>query len=174
MDFQNKPVIFTHRLCLRHICDADQDSMIALLTNAEIGKTYMLPVLSSREEELRMFARFKELSVSADHFVYGICLGNKLIGFLNDVQTNGSEMELGYVIHPDHHNKGYATEALDAAMQVLFSMGCSAVIAGAFAENPASMRVMEKCGMTRTAQEEIISYQGEDHRCIYYRKERPL
>lgn len=174
MDFRNKPVIDTHRLCLRHICDADQDSMIALLTNAEIGKTYMLPVLSSREEELRMFARFKELSVSGKHFVYGIYLEDRLIGFLNDVQTHETQIELGYVIHPSHQNQGYATEALDAAMQTLFSLGCSAVIAGAFAENTASMRVMEKCGMTRTAQEEIISYKGEDHRCIYYRKDRPV
>ena len=108
------------------------------------------------------------MSVSDKHFVYAICLNNKIIGFINDVNINDKEIELGYVIHPSQKNKGYATEVLQKAIQIASELGYSAVKAGAFEENLASMRVMEKCGMTRIEQEDTIEYRGKNHRCIYY------
>ena len=46
-------------------------------------------------------------------------------------------------------------------------MGYSRVIAGHFEENPASRRVMEKCGMGPMDREENIEYRGVPHRCLY-------
>ena len=42
------------------------------------------------------------------------------------------------------------------------------MVAGAFEENKASMRVMEKAGMTRITLEEDINYRGASHHCLYY------
>ena len=42
------------------------------------------------------------------------------------------------------------------------------VKAGAFEENLASMRVMEKSGMHRIQQEDTIEYRGKVHRCFNY------
>lgn len=50
----------------------------------------------------------------------------------------------------------------------LFQMGYKQVITGAFEENIASRRVMEKCGMILTESEEKIEYRGKVHRCVYY------
>ena len=57
-------------------------------------------------------------------------------------------------------------------MSALFSEGFSAVKAGAFSENAASIRVMEKCGMTKTGETEQIEYRGKTHTCVYYAIER--
>ena len=95
-------------------------------------------------------------------------LDDELIGFFNDVENDGSRIELGYVISPAHWGKGYATEMLRGAVADLFSRGYQEVVAGAFEENKASMRVMEKAGMTRITLEEDIDYRGASHHCLYY------
>lgn len=170
MKLKNMP-INTERLCLNYINDNDKEDVIELLTNDEIRKTFIIPSFKSHDEEIQMFEALKAMSVSDEHFVYGIYLNGKIIGFINDVDNNQREIELGYVIHPSHSNKGYATEVLEKSLQIIFMSGYDVVKAGAFEENLASMRVMEKCGMIRTEQEDIIEYRGKQHRCIYYKKE---
>ena len=168
MKLDNSRMIHTDRLCLHSITENDKDDMIELLTNAEISKTFMIPDFKSHEEEVQMFEALKMMSVSEEHFVYGIYLNDKMIGFINDVDIGGKEIELGYVIHPNQQNKGYATEVLQKALAMILKSGYTSVKAGAFEENRASMRVMEKCGMKRAAQEDTIEYRGKKHRCIYY------
>ena len=53
-------------------------------------------------------------------------------------------------------------------MEWLWRHGFRKVIAGAFEENRASLRVMEKCGMTLQPETEDIDYRGKIHRCVYY------
>jgi RimJ/RimL family protein N-acetyltransferase len=170
MKFPNRPRIVTQRLCLRQISPEDREEMFALLTNEEVSRTYMIPEFQSEEEINRLFEVFQRLSRSEDRFVYGISLDDRLIGFLNDVEVREGDVELGYVIHPDQKGRGFATEALGAAMAELFDAGFSTVRAGAFEENRASMRVMEKCGMALTGEEEQIEYRGKMRRCICYAK----
>ena len=67
----------------------------------------------------------------------GIYLGDQLIGFVNTVEAEKSCIELGYVIHPAHHNHGYATEMLQAVIADLFEKGYHEICAGAFQENTA-------------------------------------
>ena len=116
----------------------------------------------------------KTMSASDARYVRGICLNDRFIGLINDVGIDGGEIELGYAIHPDYKNKGYASEALKKSIEILFEMGFSVIKAGAFEENRASMRVMEKCGMRRTEEEDVIEYRGESHRCLYYEIKRDL
>lgn len=161
-------IIHTGRLCLHPFADTDMDDVIALLTNEEITQTYVVPDFSLHEEEVKLFEALQEMSESGQHFVYGIYLKDRMIGFINDVDCSEAEIEIGYVIHPSQQNKGFATEVLAASIQELFALGYSVVRAGAFEENIASMRVMEKCGMTRIAQTESITYRDRVHRCIFY------
>jgi RimJ/RimL family protein N-acetyltransferase len=93
-----------------------------------------------------------------------------LVGFLNDVEIENGAIELGYVIHPRFQGNGYATEALGIAIGELFHLGFQAVITGAFRQNAASIRVMEKNGMTRIEKTEPIEYRGKTHICVYYTK----
>lgn len=155
---------------LKQITDAQQEPMLELLTDEKIKQTYMLPDFECKEAAIPLFRRLCTLSREPGRFVRGIYDGDILVGFLNDVEIDGCSMELGYVIHPAHWGKGYATAALKLAMKQLFARGFQEVIAGAFEENCASLRVMEKAGMTRMAKTEDIEYRGTRHRCIYYSK----
>ncbi len=172
MKFVKKEKIETMRLSLHLILERDAEDMIALLVSDEIKQTYMIPDLTTHEEQMKMFERFCALSVSEEHFVYGICKENKVIGFLNDVEIGENFVELGYVISPEYKGRGYATEALSAAMEEIFASGFECVRTGAFVENLASIRVMEKCSMTRTDQVDFIEYRGKKHRCVYYEKRK--
>ncbi|NLV51531.1 MAG: GNAT family N-acetyltransferase [Clostridiales bacterium] len=80
---------------------------------------------------------------------------------------------LGYVIHPQFHGLGYAAEALSAVIIYLFDKGYRQIIAGAFENNVASIRVMQKCGMVQTDKTAMIPYRSEIHRCIYYSIKSP-
>lgn len=166
-------MIQTPRLSLQPVLDDDLEEVVELLCNDEIKQTYMVPDFKSREEAVGMFERFKQLSHEQDRFVYGVKRNGKLIGLLNEVDISGGTIEVGYVIHPTHKNNGYATEALQAALQELFRMGYDTVRAGIFEENAASRRVIEKCDMELIALEEKIAYRGKTHCCIYFEKKNP-
>ncbi|MGN0976555.1 MAG: GNAT family N-acetyltransferase [Faecousia sp.] len=152
---------------IRPLTPADQAAMLELLTDESIKQTYMLPDFETKEDAIPLFLRILERSRDNSHFERGICVDGVLVGFLNDVEIHDGTIELGYAIHPAHQGKGYATAALKAAIEELFRLGCREVVAGAFVENAASLRVMEKAGMTPLEKTEIISYRGTEHLCVY-------
>ena len=160
--------IRTPRVCLRPLVPRDRDAVTDLLTDAAVAQTYMLPVFAAREEAYPLFARLCALSADPARFVRGIAHNGTVIGLINDVEMIGGTVELGYALLPAHWNNGYAAEALAAAVQALFARGFSAVRAGAFEENAASLRVMEKCGMVKQDYTDDWEYRGVTHTCIYY------
>ena len=92
--------------------------------------------------------------------------------YLTKVYKDGESIELGYVIDPIYKNNGYATEALKASIKELFNVGFSKIIAGAFENNIASMRVMEKAGMKRSEIIEVVEYRGNTYNCKMYSIEK--
>ena len=167
--------IGTERLCLRAIRPEDEDSLIALLTDGEVGKTYMVPDLPDEETKSEFFRRLQERSGRPENLLFAVAKEERLIGLIHKVAKEGDRIELGYAILPAEKNRGYASEALQAMIGALFAKGFRVVEAGAFAENAASQRVMEKCGMKRLEKTETVSYRGQDHLCVYYgiKNERP-
>ena len=149
---------------------ADLETMLDILTNDCVKQTYMLPDFPSREDAVPLFQKLVGLSGDSRRFVRGIYSDETLVGFLNDVEIENGAIELGYVIHPRFQGNGYATEALGIAIGELFHLGFQAVITGAFRQNAASIRVMEKNGMTRIEKTEPIDYRGKTHICVYYTK----
>ncbi len=167
----NDPII-TPRLTLSPVGPEDREALAALFRNEEIGKTYMVPVFGSEDEEDAFFDRFFEMSRSGKRFIYGIRLGGKLIGMINEVCAGNGEIELGYFIDPAEKNRGYASEALSGTVPVFLSSGFDTVKCGAFEENGASLRVMEKSGMKKSGETDEIEYRGKTHKCVYYAAHR--
>ncbi len=153
---------------LRPFLPGDQDRMLEILTDNTVNKTYMLPDFAQKEDAIPLFQRLKSLSCDENRFVRCIDVQGNVVGFINDVVVKDGSIELGYVIHPDSQGKGYMTAALKTAIHTLLDFKFTTVICGAFEENAASMRVMEKCGMHRLEETEIIDYRGKEHLCIYY------
>jgi len=163
-----KPSIVTPRLLLRTMVQADMEQLLFMFKNDQIRQTYMIPDFPSEEAAMQLAQRFIALSAGEEKLVAGIAQGETLIGFINEVESGEDWIELGYALHPAYHGRGYMTEALSAMISDLFDRSTSCVLAGAFEENTASIRVMEKCGMTRIEKTESIDYRGKCHRCIYY------
>ena len=158
----------TNRLEIRPIDPADKDYVIDLLTDETVGKTYMLPEYKCREEAAPLFQRLVQMSREDGRYVAGVYLDGRFIGMMNETEIQGKQIEMGYAYLPAYYNRGFATEAFSGAICYLLDRGFETVLAGAFAENPASLRVMEKCGMTRQSYTDELEYRGLTHTCIYY------
>lgn len=161
-------MLTTERLVIKPYDDNDEDRMIDLITNETIKETYMISDFGSREEAVAMFEKLHKYSWSNEHYEFGIYKQNELIGFVNDVSIESDSIEIGYVIHPDFHNNGYASEMLSSVIEDLFQMGFYTVIASVFETNKASCRVMEKSGMKRIEKETDVFYHNKWQHCIYY------
>ena len=58
-------------------------------------------------------------------------------------------LTVGYALAPEVWGKGYATEALSAAIEAGFALtNAIEMLASAHVENAASRRVLDKCGFT--------------------------
>lgn len=161
-------VLKTERLVLRPYEEGDMDAAIRIFCDDQVKKTYMLPDFPDRAAAEALFARLQKISLDPDRINYVIALGGQLIGFINDCGIDGDSVEIGYAIHPDHWNRGYATEAFRAVIAELFRMGFTRVEAAHFEENPASGRVMRKAGMHPITKTETIEYRGKKHLCLCY------
>ena len=166
---KNKPEkISTKRLIMKEMRESDLMDMVDIFSREEVSATFMLPVFNCKEDKELLFHKFVAWSKDGNRFVYGVYFGHKLIGFVNDVEIADDEIELGYVINPDFKGQGYATEVLVASINTLLDIGYNTVKTGAFVENKASIRVMEKAGMTKIDYEDQVSYNGQMHTCVYY------
>ena len=162
MNFQTK------RLEVKPISLSDRERVLDLLTDPVVGRTYMLPEYESREAAEPLFQRLVQLSADGSRYVAGVYLDGAFIGMMNDVEIKDGKIEMGYAYLPAYYNRGYATEAFRGAIDYLISHGFERVVAGAFSENSASLRVMEKCGMEKQDYTDRIEYRGVTHTCIYY------
>jgi RimJ/RimL family protein N-acetyltransferase len=94
----------------------------------------------------------------------------RLIGDAGLYRTPVGEVELGYTFGRAWWGRGYATEAAGAWLETAFSqLGIREVVALAEPANAASLRVLEKLGMTRDG--ERLAF-GRPH--AVYRATRPL
>ena len=78
---------------------------------------------------------------------------------------NNKTAEIGYVLSKKHWGKGYVTEAFKAVINELFCNGFTKIKAAHHVDNPASGRVMEKCGMTFVGYDKAIAKWESDELC---------
>ena len=65
-----------------------------------------------------------------------------------NTEAENTQAALGWCLDPAYAGRGYATEAAAELLRICFEeLGLRRVVAGAFADNLASIRVMEKIGM---------------------------
>ena len=106
------------------------------------------------------------------------CMGYFPFGKSN-IDIGENDAEIGYWIGKPHWNKGYCTEALQVMIRYCYEKkNFQTLWSDFFIDNPASGRVMEKCGFTDTGKENYCSnlYHGEDrpvHIMILEKKQVP-
>lgn len=138
-------MIDTERLSIRIATDAEMRALIAAEPTDEMKAAYgeMLDGALTHPDRRQWYA------------VWFICLkGGERIGDLcfKGVSAEGST-EIGYGILPEFRGRGYATEAVNAAVKwALNQPGIVTVEAETDAGNIASQQVLEKAGFRATGQ----------------------
>jgi RimJ/RimL family protein N-acetyltransferase len=89
---------------------------------------------------------------ASEEAVFTIALARgRLIGMCGLERNRRGEPEIGYWLGAPHWGQGYATEAVRALIDHAFGdLELDLVTAGARVSNPASRRVLEKCGFQWT------------------------
>lgn len=151
-------VLETDRLVLRPFAEDDLVAMFAIYSRPDVVR-YLYDGVRTWEEtrtflETRIGnaairAEGDRLSLAVTLRSTGALIGDCIIALLSEAHRQG---EIGFVFHPDHQGRGYATEAGRALLRVAFEeLGLHRVIGRLEARNAASARVLEKLGMRREA-----------------------
>jgi RimJ/RimL family protein N-acetyltransferase len=143
------PVLETKRLALRMPCLEDAKAMVVLANDRRIAENTARIPHPYKLADAESF--ISGASKGAADAVFLITLrGGAVIGACG-VTALDEQAELGYWLGVPHWGKGYATEALHAVIDYAFTdLGHEALNAGARVTNPASRRVLEKCGFQWT------------------------
>ncbi len=138
--------LYTDRLILRPFRSGDSYAMYKNWTYDERVARYCRWHPHKTIEETEAYL---QLCLDAE-YCWAITLkGNdEPVGCIDMVGVNSVGIpELGYVLMFPLWRQGIMTEALNAVISELFSLGYKKIEACHFVDNPASGRVMEKCGM---------------------------
>jgi len=138
----------TQRLFLRAPSREDSAVIAHLANDIRVaGNTARIPH-PYRVEDAEEFIAAANRKVAEAHFA--ITLDRTIIGVCGlDPREDGPE--IGYWLGVDYWGQGYATEAVRALIDHAFGeLGYEALAAGARVSNPASRRVLEKCGFQWT------------------------
>lgn len=152
-------VITTDRLCLRPLRLEDLDALHALWTDAGVRRFLFDDQVISREQAESEIKQSIERFETDGCGLWGATLREEteLIGFCGYRPFHDPpQLQLLYGFYPSQWSKGLATEAARAMLRFGFErLGLESVIASADAPNAASLRVMEKLGMTFDRREMI-------------------
>jgi ribosomal-protein-alanine N-acetyltransferase len=152
-------LIETPRLRLRRFKPGDVDELHRVFADAGVRRFLLDDQIVSREwvadEIAASIARFEAgtaglfcLLPKADDTLIGFC------GFRPFFEP--PELQLIYGLLPAYWSKGFATEAARAMLKFGFEqLGFDRITASADAPNAASLRVLEKAGMTLARRETI-------------------
>ena len=143
------PVLETERLILRAPRFEDAATIAALVNDRRIAEnTARVPhpyTLKDAETFIDHVAGGSEVA-----FLVTLTDG-RIVGNCGIATIRADGPEIGYAIGVAHWGHGYATEAARAIIDHAFrDIGLKELLAGARVSNPASRRVLEKCGFQWT------------------------
>jgi len=147
----------TERLLIRDPVPADLDSWHLLKSDAW-NMRFVEQLQTRTVEESRADLR-KAIDAAAeqerDIYFFSIVLAGTgefigSIGFRTERKAQGLTCGAGWFLLPEHQGRGYATEAFRALLPFMFrDCGIDVIDAGCKRANPASERIMQKCGMRK-------------------------
>ena len=162
----------TKRLSLVFWKKTDANFLAEKLNNYNITKNMSyVPYPYTKDMAVDWLSRSEERLEKGD-YVFKIVRkeDGKIVGNVNLTLKNPfKSAEFGYWICEDCWGKGYATEALNALIDFGFNIGVHKIIGRHYKDNPASGKVMQKCGMVcEGEQKEQVFKNGIYHDMVLY------
>ena len=158
------PSIVTERLELRLLANSDADALRRFRSHPDAVR-YLShqPLTAGQADRLLADLLTRAERSTAEWFHFGWAVVLRSTGaVIGDGRTwNAAEpplpgnipsrsASLGYMLHPDHHGKGYGSEAAGALVRWLFTeRGTDTIYAGVYEPNTASRRLLEGLGFAR-------------------------
>jgi RimJ/RimL family protein N-acetyltransferase len=145
----------TDRLELRPVRDEDVDRMLEYRNLPEVNRW----LIHTEVDPASFRAAWRRAAEDPDDHSAAVVLDDVVIGTVSLELVDGmgqpgvkarTEAQLGYIFDPAYAGHGYATEAATAMVAHAFDrLGVRRITAGCFADNLASVRILEKIGMRR-------------------------
>jgi RimJ/RimL family protein N-acetyltransferase len=145
----------TQRLVLRRLREADLSTFCRYRSDPPVAR-YQDWTAFSQEDGARFFAEQARLQpdVAGTWFQMAIEHGEtgELVGDcgLKAIGEHPGQVEIGFTLAPEHHGKGYATEAVTRLLDYVFGeLGKHRAIAVTDVRNAPAVRLLERVGMRR-------------------------
>lgn len=148
----------TDRIILRHWTESDAEALYKYASDPEVGPMAGWPPHKSLEESLEIIR-----TVFDNDTTWAIVLKDtgEAIGAIGygpscdcNLPAREGEPTVGYWVARPYWGRGICTEALGLMIRnILSDTDIASLISGHFIDNPASGRVMEKCGFIPTGEE---------------------
>lgn len=151
--------IATERLNLRPLETRDRARLIALANNWKVSKNLStMPFPYTEQAADEWLAKQAEIWAGGKTVALAITIGDELIGGIGVGVRDSADWELGYWLGEPYWNRGYASEAASALRDYAFSnLKLGRIVAGHFADNHASGRVLTKLGFRYTCEAKRFS-----------------
>lgn len=167
------PVLATDRLRLRPFRLDDTDAMHGCFGDALAMRFWNRPAHARRIETERAVRRFM-VAAPSRRLVWSVAEAGSdaCIGMVNyhNADLRQRSADIGYFIHPAHHRRGIATEAVGALLGYCFGpLGLHRLAAFIDPENVASCRLVERFGFRREGRLRETIFLGGAWRddCVY-------
>jgi ribosomal-protein-alanine N-acetyltransferase len=151
--FSHIPTLETERLILRKMKISDADDMFDYAKRQDVT-TYLLWSPHGNREYTRDYLRYLQNRYALGEFYDWAVVdreSGRMIGTcgFTRIDTEHRCGEIGYVLNPDFHGRGFGTEAAERVVRFGFEVLELHRIEAKFMQgNHSSLHVMEKLGMT--------------------------
>lgn len=172
-EFDPNVVIETNRLVLRAMNINDTHAIFLNINNDKEVLKYFVDRYIEKESDM-VLDKVIKYCLDNQRYFFAIELKDthEVIGTI--LQCSGASpvfntTEIGYAIGRKYWNNGYATEALKAMINFIFSRGIHKVVVSHIIGNDASKRVIQKCGLIHEGiRKEDIYYHEQYFDVDYY------
>ena len=159
----------TDRILLRLWQDSDAEALYEWASDPEVGSRAGWPPHESVAESREIIRTVFNNDTTWAIVLKGTCKPIGAIGYGDSchcaLPTREGEPLIGYWVAKPYWNQGICTEALRLMIdRIRQTTDIPSLISGHFIDNPASRRVMEKCGFVDTGETcmDESQYQGKD------------
>lgn len=157
-----KTILETERLRLREYAETDAEAFYRLNSDPAVMRFTNDKMVESVEQAREIIRTYPMADYRTHGFGRWACVlreSEEVIGFAGfKFLPETGEVDLGYRLLAAHWGRGLATEACCAIVTYGFAaLSLGRITALVQPENTASMRVLEKCGLTRTG---MVEYRG--------------
>ncbi|HRH64918.1 MAG TPA: GNAT family N-acetyltransferase [Bacteroidia bacterium] len=156
LEFSPFPELKTERLVFRRITAEDAPEIFSLRSDERAMQFIDRPRAKTMEDALDLIRIFDDGINNNESITWGMALIPDMkiigsIGFWRIVPAH-YRAEIGYMLHPDYHEKGLMTEAVLKMIDFAFEkMGLHSIEANINPKNAASAKLLEKTGFVKEA-----------------------